>query len=226
MDDREDFIKEKEGRKVLMYSYIRGKLIEKNPIFVVLEASGIGYKLFVPISLLNKLPSLEEEVCLFTSFIVRELSQTLYGFFAKRERDLFEVLINVSGIGPKTALAMIGTLSSIELQQAIQMEDIATICKVPGIGKRSAERLIVELKDKLENVFGASQESVSSIRSIDLEKDEGPLASMYLVKDALNALVNLGYGQPVAEKSIKSVIQANKGEIDLPSLISLALKNL
>ena len=136
-----------------MIAFIKGKLAHASPASVIVDAGGIGYKIFIPANLYNALPQIGSEVLLQTSFVVRELSQTLYGFLSAHDRDVFEALMGVTGIGPKTALAVIGHLSVHDLQRAIAGHDIMTISKVPGIGKKTAERLIIEMRDKLPAMF-------------------------------------------------------------------------
>jgi len=131
----------------------KGKLAHSSPASIIIDAGGIGYKIFIPANIFNALPQIGSEVMLQTSFVIRELSQTLYGFLSAHERDVFEALMGVTGIGPKTALAVIGHLSVHDLQRSIAGHDIATISKVPGIGKKTAERLIIEMRDKLPAMF-------------------------------------------------------------------------
>lgn len=133
-----------------MFAYIKGTLVQSTATSVVIETHGIGYKLFIPVSAFSQLPQIGSPLTLQTSFIVRELAQTLYGFFTLHERDFFEALLGVTGIGPKIALALIGHMSTHELQRAISNEDTAALCRVPGIGKKGAERLIIEMRDKVE----------------------------------------------------------------------------
>lgn len=201
-----------------MYAYIKGVLTESTTLYAILEAFGVGYKVYIPIHLYSKLPSLKDEVLLYTSFVIRENSQTLYGFLTFNERDLFEALQGVSGIGPKLALCIIGHLDSKSLHAAISHQDIVTISKVPGIGKKTAERLIIELRDKLDLLFPENnfQEYAVNI-SIDPKKAK--------IRDAMSALINLGYSQMVAEKAIKKTLKAQDEEdFDLGSLITAALQ--
>lgn len=201
-----------------MIAYIKGILAQSGLSSVIVEAHGMGYRIIIPTNSLEKLPSEGKEVFFHTSFIVREQSQTLYGFVTASERELFEALLNVSGIGPKLAMALIGHLSVYELQRAINGADIFTLSKVPGIGKRTAERLIVELRDKLPALFprdiNDSQEEASDGRSLKL------------IRDALSALINLGYTQAMAKKAIQDSLKDLPEEADLPSLITAALKNI
>ena len=193
-----------------MYDFIRGKLIETTPTYVVLEAAGVGYKLFTPANLLEPTEASDKEILLYTSWVVRELSQTLYGFLERQERDLFEVLLSLSGIGPKIALAILGSLTLDDLYHAIQVDDFLSLSKVPGIGKKTAERLLLELRRK-EGLFTPSQKS---------QKPKGKK-----VHDALQALLNLGYSQMAAEQALKKAMETLPEESDLSTLISTALQS-
>lgn len=190
----------------VMIAYVKGTLTEVNPISVVIEAYGIGHLIYIPASLFGALPPLNSPLLLYTSFIVREQSQTLYGFLSADERSLFELLLTVSGIGPKIALSIISHLPAKTLSAAIHSSDIGTICRIPGIGKKSAERMIIEMKDKLPQATKSPKECLAS--------------------DALGALLNLGYQQSAAQKAIKITLEKAEKTPDLPTLITSALKNI
>lgn len=194
-----------------MYDYIKGKLIEKEPSHAVIEANGVGFRILIPLSTFASLPSPESSLLLYTSFHVKEDSQALYGFVTKHDRDLFDMLNNISGIGPKTALALVGHLDSATFQTAIQNGNVSLLSKVPGIGKKTAERLIVELKDKSKKI-GKADPSL-------------PLGSSHLLTDAINALIHLGYPLLQAQKAVQKAFEAKK-EVDLSGLISASLKLL
>jgi len=198
-----------------MIAYIKGILAQANQTSATVEAQGLGYKVFIPAGSFGKLPQEGKEVFFYTSFIVREQSQTLYGFLSAGERELFEGLISVSGVGPKLALALIGHLPLHELQRAINTADSRTLSKVPGVGKRTAERLIVELRDKLPALFPRDL--------ADNLPEKGPAG---LAKDALSALINLGYTQAMAKKAIQDSLEELPEETQLPDLITAALKNI
>ena len=200
-----------------MYAYIKGVLHEINPSAVVIETYGIGYKVFIPAHVSQKMPQVGKEVILFTSFIVRELAHTLYGFLSAQERDFFDALLNVTGIGPKIALALIGAMPLDLLKKAIVNEEIVTLCKVPGIGKKGAERLIIEMRDKIE----LSTLSFTDIANRSVDNSIGQT-----VNDALSALINLGYNQSQAQKALKNALNEAPGTTDLAKLIALALKNV
>ncbi len=200
-----------------MFAYIKGALAESKTTYVVVEAGGIGYKIFIPVSAFGRLSHVGSEVVLYTSFVVREQAQTLYGFSFVQERDFFEALLGVTGIGPKIALALLGHLSLMELQRAISQDDIAALCRVPGIGKKGAERLIIEMRDKV---------SCAGLFPGDLAVHSLSDPQAQSVNDAMSALINLGYNQMTAQKAIKKTLKDIPEGIDVAELISYALKHV
>jgi len=200
----------------MIYEYIKGILTELTPSKATVETHGIGYSIFIPVSGFAKLLSLKgHTVCLFLSFVVREDTQRLFGFLEKQEKEVFEKLSDVSGIGPKTALAIIGHLSLEELEHALHEQDTLTLSKVPGIGKKTAERLIIDMKDKLKNLKPLTHQDTL------LSKEQ-----LGLMADALAALTHLGYQQTLAQTAIKKILRSSKGHLQLSELITLSLKAL
>ncbi|MBS0620721.1 MAG: Holliday junction branch migration protein RuvA [Verrucomicrobia bacterium] len=193
-----------------MYEYIKGTLTEVTPLRAVIETGGLGYSILIPFNHFGKLPLPGATVHLFLSYVVREDSQRLFGFLTRHERDLFETLIEISGIGPKIALALIGHMESDQLKRAISQGQTQTICKIPGIGKKTAERLVVEMRDKIKKSFSIA-EGVSETG---------------LVGDAISALINLGYGAPQAEKAIQKALSQCEKEPHLATLITAALRSI
>lgn len=200
-----------------MFAYIRGKLINATSSHATIDVGGIGYLIAVPASLFARLPENGTEVTLYTSLQVREDSQTLYGFIQASDRDLFEILIGISGIGPKTGLNIISHLSFNELQDAVSNNEVSTLCKVPGIGKKTAERMIIDLRDKI-----AKLSPQFSHLSISLPKD----AKTQKIQDLMGALINLGYNQMIAQKAVKKTLQEYSEDSDLATLITASLKNV
>jgi Holliday junction DNA helicase RuvA len=197
-----------------MISYLIGKLIDLTPPHATILVAGVGYEVDLPISHIAQLPALGQEVNLFTHLVVREDAHLLFGFLIKTERDCFRQLIKVSGIGPRIALALLSTMNSQQLQQAIEEEDLNTLCLTPGIGKKMAERMLLELKDKLNSplefmpnssLFAGTQTSEAAIR-----------------KDISNALESLGYNGKEIGQVIKQLPELN----DLSQGIKEALKLL
>lgn len=198
-----------------MYEYIKGTLIETSISKVVIDVHGLGYSLLIPFNHFSQLSALGSTAIFFVSFIVREDSHRLYGFLTRHERDLFEGLLEVSGIGPKTSLSLIGHMEIRDLQTAISQGNIQKICKIPGIGKKTAERLIVEMRDKMKKNLDASIEAHPLQNA---EEEKGP------IEDATSALINLGYNSAQAQKAIKAALSKIQGEPELAKLITTALR--
>lgn len=202
-----------------MYAYIKGLLVEATTSDIIVEANGIGYRLFTPVHLFANLPAPFNQVHIYTSFVIRENSQTLYGFLSAHERDLFEALQGVTGIGPKLSLCIVGHITGKNLKAAIGQHDIAAISKIPGIGKKTAERLIIEMKDKLETLFPGSEFAEYRISFNEPQTAE--------INDALSALINLGYNQMTAQKAIKKTLKEfPDANLELGTLIAKALQNI
>jgi Holliday junction DNA helicase RuvA len=194
-----------------MIAHLRGKLILKEPGQAIVEAGGVGYDVAISVPTFTALPALGAEASLFIHTQVSEDQIALFGFLEREEKRLFERLITVSGVGPKLAIKMLSGLSSERTVQAIRGQDHAQLTRIPGVGKKLAERLVVELKDKLDD-FAAPPASGPSI--------QGPAA-----EDVLSALVNLGYQRPSAEKAIQqSVAKDASLGADFDSLFREALK--
>ncbi len=182
-----------------MIGIIRGTLIAKHPPDVVVDVGGVGYEIQVPMTTLFELPGLGEEVTLLTHFVVREDAQLLYGFLAQEERRLFRELIKVSGVGPKLALALLSGMDARAFSQCLQRDDVSALVALPGVGRKTAERLLVEMRDKagkwLEELAPAAagpQVAVSAV-SVDFRAE------------AEQALVALGYKLPEAARLVSSV---------------------
>jgi Holliday junction DNA helicase RuvA len=177
-----------------MIAHLRGKLLEKHPQQAIIEAGGVGYDVLISVATFSTLPGEGTEVALFIHTQVREDTLALYGFLTREEKRVFERLITVSGVGPKLAITIQSGLSTERLVSAIRGMDHATLSQIPGIGKRLAERLVVDLKDKLEDMSTAPQNIAT-----------GPAAD-----DVLSALVNLGYQRALAQKAIAASIAKDK----------------
>ena len=189
-----------------MIGRLTGILLERNPPQILLDVQGVGYEVDVPMSTFYNLPERGQQVTLLTHFVVREDAQILFGFGSATERDAFRQLIRISGVGPRTALAVLSGLSVGELAQAVTLQESGRLVKVPGIGKKTAERLLLELKGKLGAEIGAG----------------GGLAAGGHEADILQALVALGYSDKEAALSLKA-LPAGVGVADG---IKLALKAL
>lgn len=196
-----------------MYESIEGILKEKDPSRAIVTASGIGYRLAIPLSTYTQLPALDKAVTLYLTQVVREDAHTLYAFIAKEERNLFEMLISLSGIGPKTALSIIGHVDLAAFHRAINAADIRLLSKIPGIGKKTAERLVIEMRDKLKG-GGKNAKSETVAASGDS-----------LTSDAINALLNLGYNLIDAQKAVQRALAQSEQPSDLGGLITRALNS-
>jgi Holliday junction DNA helicase RuvA len=197
-----------------MYEYVKGTLVETSFSKAVVEVHGIGYSLLIPFNNVSKLPALGASVVFYISFIVREDSQKFYGFLTQQERDLFESLLEVSGVGPKTALCLVGHMETRDLQAAISQGNTQLICKIPGIGKKTAERLIVDMRDKMKKGLE------KSLTTLPQPEERGTAA------DALSALIHLGYNSTQAQKAIKAALNKFEGEPELAKLITAALRSV
>ncbi len=195
-----------------MYAYITGKITYKSPTDVYLETHGIGYHIHISLNTYSEIEKLDE-VKLFTHFHVKEDSQLLYGFFTKEEKELFQLLISVSGIGPNTARVVLSSMKPPEVQKAIVHEDVYTFNKVKGIGPKTAKLIILELKDKV-------------IKNVD-----GPIISIGANhntnrNEALSALIALGFPKMSIEKMLDKVISQSDPTANVENLIKEVLKQL
>jgi Holliday junction DNA helicase RuvA len=190
-----------------MIGSVRGRIVAKTPPQLLVEAAGLGYELEAPMSTFFHLPPVGQEVRLLTHLVVREDAHVLYGFGTEDERRLFRSLIKVSGVGPKIALALLSGLSVEAFALCVQSEDVAALIKVPGIGRKTAERLVVEMRDRLEAVGGPAASAVPAGASPEAE--------------AFGALVALGYKPGEATRLLKA---AGPGTHSTEELIRRALK--
>lgn len=195
-----------------MIAFVNGRLVEKEATHVVVEAGGIGYYITISLNTYSALPG-DEKCKLFTYFHVKEDIQALYGFATKNEKIIFEHLISISGIGPNTAIVMLSSLTPEEVQHAIVSEDVRTIQGVKGIGAKTAQRVILELKDKLSKAQLEASATSSVTSSYNTVRQE-----------ALSALITLGITKAAAEKSIDKIIKSSENKLSLEELIKLALK--
>ena len=179
-----------------MIAHLRGRLLSKQPQQVIVEAAGVGYDVAISVSTYTSLPAEGAEVALHIHTQVREDTLALYGFLDRNDKRIFERLITVSGVGPKLAITIQSGLPTDRLVAALRAQDHATLTRIPGVGKKLSERLVVELKDKLEDMAMAAPAVAAA----------GPAA-----EDVLSALVNLGYQRPSAQKAIETAVAKDKG---------------
>ena len=196
-----------------MIAHLRGKLVEKNPTDLIIECNGVGYFLNISLHTFAQISD-EEDIFIYTYLQVREDAQTLFGFADKVERTLFKKLISVSGIGASTARTMLSSLTPDQVVSAIHSEDVEEIKSVKGIGAKTAQRVIIDLKDKLSDVG----------QTDDVNKILTPKDNTHK-EEALSALETLGYTRKQSEKVIKKIL-SNNPEATVEALIKLSLKNL
>ena len=181
-----------------MIAHLRGRLLTKHPNQVVVETCGVGYEVNISVPTFSELPANGSEVALHIHTHVREDLIALYGFLRPAEKQLFEKLMTVSGIGAKLAITILSGMAADEMAGAIRSNDVARLTRIPGIGKKTAERLVLELRDKLPAVAGISTPTVPAMSATE--------------EDVLSALVNLGYQRAAAEKALASVVKNGVGK--------------
>ncbi len=193
-----------------MITHLRGKLVEKNPTYVIVECNGIGYYAHISLNTFSLIPD-EEAIFLYTYLSVKEDSNTLFGFISKIEREIFKLLISVSGVGPSIARTMLSSMTTQEIQHAIASGDVPTIQSVKGIGTKTAQRVIIDLKDKIIKTYGIDDISVSQSNT---NKNE-----------ALSALDVLGFNAKQSERVVDKILKESS-DLSVENLIKQALKNL
>lgn len=197
-----------------MISRLKGIVLESSPLLVVLDVSGVGYDVHIPVTTAEKIPSVGQNCSLYTQAVYREDSATLYGFATSDDRDFFRLLVEkVSGIGPKIAISMLSRMSPELLRSAIANSDVSLLAKCPGIGKKTAERLVIELKDKVGlQTTGDSSPGESKI-----------IAEASSFQDAVSSLMILGYKPADADKLVRKAVNQCSPEASVEELIKTAL---
>src|SRR5207302_4939826 len=199
-----------------MITFLDGKLVTALPTQATIDVGGVGYEVFIPLSSYDKLPAAGQPIRILTHLAVREDAHVLYGFMTSVERDLFRLLVNnVSGIGPKLGLAVLSGMSVNNFKNAVVNSDVTAISKISGLGKKTAERIVLELKDKLG--VAAAWEAASAAHA--------PTAEETQVNDAVLALISLGYKQVDAHKAVKQALAGDSGKTS-EELVRKALKLL
>jgi Holliday junction DNA helicase RuvA len=195
-----------------MISFLKGRLVHKDPAHVVIDVNGVGYQVAISLQTYSEIKD-QENILLHTHLQVREDAHVLFGFSNENEKKLFQQLISVNGIGPSTAIVMLSYMSSNELKSAIVREDVAALQSIKGIGGKTAQRVIIDLKDKLKK---ESWEETSSVSA-------GPHNT--LRNEALSALLTLGLPKAAAEKSVDAILKKSGNTVTLEDLVKQALKN-
>ena len=195
-----------------MIAHLRGTLLSKHPNQAIVETHGVGYDVVISVPTFSELPAAGAEVALHIHTHVREDALSLYGFQRLAEKHLFEKLLTVSGIGPKLAITILSGMPADEMVGAIRSGDLARLTRIPGIGKKTAERMVLELRDKLPAPTGTTEISMTAASPVE--------------EDVLSALVNLGYQRPAAEKALQAVTRGNKSTQNFEVLFREVLAGL
>ncbi len=194
-----------------MIAKLSGKIIDKKPTEIILDVNGVGYHVFISVNTFEDLPEPEENAEIFTYLSVRENSLTLFGFSTASEKAVFEKLISVGGVGPKLAQSILSGIQTNDLIEAIALGDKSRLIAIPGVGRKTAERLVIELKDKMEDVQTPGEPVQSETSKIKI--------------DAINALIALGYNKKTAEITVRKILRVNP-DMALEELIKTSLGNL
>jgi holliday junction DNA helicase RuvA len=199
-----------------MITFLDGKLVGALPTQAIVDVGGVGYEVFIPLSSYDKLPAVGQPIRILTHLVVREDAHVLYGFMSAPERDLFRLLVNnVSGIGPKLALAVLSGMSVTNFKSAVVNSDVTALAKISGLGKKTAERIVLELKDKLG--VAAAWEAATAAHAPTPEQEQA--------NEAVLALIALGYKQVDAHRAVRELQQKEPGK-SAEELVKLALKRM
>ncbi|HNV86766.1 MAG TPA: Holliday junction branch migration protein RuvA [Candidatus Omnitrophota bacterium] len=200
-----------------MFNYLQGILAEKSPTQITLDVGGVGYEVFIPLSTYSRLPEKGDKLLLQTQVSIREDAHQIFGFLTLEEKNLFRLLIGVSGIGPKLALTMLSGLALEDLKRAIAHEDLATLTGIHGIGRKTAERIVIELREKI----------LVDTKSAAPKMPGGGTPDEALVEDTILVLLSLGYKKPQAQDAIKKVLSSAQGKkLSVEELVRLTLKGI
>jgi len=199
---------------------LRGTLIEKQPPELLIEVNGVGYEVQMPMSCFYELPNVGEEAIIYTHFVVREDAQLLYGFNTVKERALFREVIKANGVGPKLGLGILSGMTAMQFVSCVEREDISTLVKLPGVGKKTAERLVVEMKDRLK---GWGEGDLFTPATDAAPMDSGAPSAESAVDEAVSALLALGYKPTQASKVVSQIA---KPDMTSEMLIREALKSM
>jgi len=199
-----------------MIGRLSGEIISKKPPQVLIDVNGVGYEVEAPMTTFYELPDAGSKVVLLTHMVVREDAQLLYGFATESERAMFRMLIRINGVGPKLGITILSGITSTELSRCVAENDVSSLVKLPGVGKKTAERLVIELKDRLKDLAPIKTDSTAVI-------DRMPGFTQSPTDDAISALVALGYKSSEAGRMVKSVDVENQSSEDI---IRLALQSM
>lgn len=200
-----------------MIGRIRGTLVDKQPPDILVEVNGVCYEVQVPMTTAYRLPETGKAIQLHTHFVVREDAQLLYGFYQQQDKDMFRALIKVNGVGPKMALAILSGMETDDFVRTVQNNDVSAMVSMPGIGKKTAERLIVEMRDRLGE-WQATGDPAAAAAALS--------GGASITRDAETALLALGYKPQQASRAVRAVLKDNPQVADSEALIRLALKSM
>lgn len=200
-----------------MIALISGKIVHKGISHVIVDVHGVGYRIFIPLTTFYELPEAGQVITLHVHTNVKQDAINLFGFYTVQERDLFQLMISVSGIGPKMSMNILSGISAQELLRAISGGNVGKLVNIPGVGKKMAERLILELKEKV-----IKKMMIEEMPAADDQHQAGEI----IIEDALSALVNLGYKSNVAKDALDKILQASEEELGMDQLLKKTLKIL
>jgi Holliday junction DNA helicase RuvA len=201
-----------------MIGQIRGVIIEKQPPQLMIEVHGIGYEIDAPMSTFYQLPDVGQEVRLFTHLVVREDAHLLYGFYNREERLLFRTLLKVNGVGPRLALTILSGIAADQFVHCVLNNDTASLVRLPGVGKKTAERLVIEMRDRLADWYQAP-----ALEGATLIKQDKPTGRHPILQDAISALISLGYKHQEANRTVTKI---DDGAASSEELIRRALREM
>ena len=206
-----------------MIGRLIGTVAEKQPPNLLLDVQGVGYEIQMPMTSFYQLPGLDQQATIYTHFVVREDAQLLFGFATRTERELFRQVIKANGVGPKLGLAILSGMSAAQFVQCVAHNDTSSLVNLPGVGKKTAERICIELKDRLKNFALASETPATDAADFDLTMENTFVETVDVEQDAVAALVALGYKPAQASRVVSKV---KLPEMDSEALIKAALKSM
>lgn len=206
-----------------MIGRLQGVLLSKQPPEILIDVHGVGYEVQLPMTCFYELPNVGEVATVYTHFVVREDAQLLYGFIDTKERTLFRELIKANGVGPKLALTILSGMSAAQFMQCVKFEDVTSLVKLPGVGKKTAERLVVELRDKLAKLSLSSDSDISDAFNKPESTGDTIIAVDDVKEEAMSALMALGYKAPQASQAINRVFEES---MTSEALIREALRSM
>lgn len=208
-----------------MITFVKGVLVEKSPPILVIDVNGVGYEIEASMQTFYQLPNLESPLKLYTQPIIREDAHLLFGFYEQQERELFRMLVKTSGVGPRSAITILSSLTVEDLIHCVQQDDVNQLVKVPGIGKKTAQRLLLDLRDQLKSWSAHHQNEGSAASAVSGQTPHSGASFEDVRQDAINALIALGYKPNNASQAIDKVYR-QQPDSSTEQLIKLGLQQL